>query len=166
MMNRGWETACGVHLNKGQKWVIFADYDQEDRQWEIVSGWKYDGKRDDDDLRFLRDAGAGRLEAKITGRVAPAFIVEDDRFANAEVVVEKEGFRRVVTADGEGSFQFVNLSPGDYSVRITFKVPVGAMWIYISAPPRYLNNDRTIEYGVHLGRSDEDYRYIEVYSKR
>lgn len=106
MMNRGWETACGVHLKKGQTWAIYANYDEQDRQWEIVSGGKYDRGEDEEYIKFLRDAGARKLDPKISGQIASAFTVEDNRYTDAEVVVEKESIRRALVTDKDGKFSF------------------------------------------------------------
>lgn len=163
MLNSGWRTACGVHLKKGQKSVIYAQYDASEKSWKITGG----SKHDPDDLEYLdwlEAAGTGKLDTIISGRILPLGTHTINTYAGTEIVIESGGRRQTILADADGKYSFTGLAPGNYTVRFNFKFQVGLGWLYDKlGPMRYLNDHNSIEYSVRLAKGEHDYRFMEVY---
>jgi hypothetical protein len=162
MMNSGWETECGLHLKKGQKWVIYANYDASEKRWLITGGGKDDGD-DREYFDFLKAAGTGTLDTIISGHILPFGLHTINSYAGTEVVIERGGQRQTTFADADGKYSFMGLAPGDYAVRFNFKYQVGLHWLYEKLGAlRWLNNYHSFEYNVRLGKGEHDYRFMEI----
>lgn len=158
-----WRAACGLKIKKGQTWIIYANYDDEDKIFRSIIGNKYNSSEDKEELEILKTASERKTDTTISGRLTLSFGLYQYKEA-VEITVEGNGVRQTTTTQPDGTFSVASLSAGNYKVKM--KLPSGASIIYFTISgqkPEFTKQLSTLfEYEVKLKQGDFDYSFFEI----
>lgn len=156
------KTSCGSWRPKlGKKYVIFAEFEKTTNAW-YARGTSNLDEADPEYLDLLRNAAAGKMDTVVSGMVKELWSDYPDRYSNSEIVLERNGIRRITVSDKDGKYYFSNVEPGEYTIRYMLKTP-GKLWSWhYTEPESYrLISDKSLEFDIKVGKGDHDYRYLE-----
>jgi len=159
-----WRAACGLRIGKGQMWLIYADYDKEDKIFRSNEGSKYKPEEDREKVDFLKTASEGNSEVSIFGSLVSYFDQVFYKFEPAEVILEGNGNKQVIKTDSNGLFKFSPLIAGNYKVQLKF--PFKAALEQFSPITKYSvaeGNPTIFDYEVELKKSECNYTQFGVF---
>ena len=162
IITNDWRAACGLQIKKGQTWIIYASYDEEDKIFRSHIGNKYSSSEDKEELEILKLASERKTDTTISGRLTLSGLYPYEEAV--EVTVEGNGIQQTTTTKSDGTFSVASLTAGNYKVKMKF--PSGASVIYFTVSgqnPEFTKQMSTLfEYEVELKQGDYDYSFFEV----
>ncbi len=166
LITNDWRAACGLNIKKGQTWIIYANYDEEDKTFHSNTGNKYNPKEYKEDLEILRTASERKTDTSISGQLTSFPDYGEYKFEAVEITVEGNGIEKTTTTNEEGRFNVNSLFGGNYKVKMKF--PFYANFVTNLPPSKYNYIPTTttfLEYQVELKQGDCDYSFFEVYKQ-
>ena len=158
-----WRAACGLKIKKGQTWIIYANYDDEDKIFRSIVGNKYNSSEDKEELEILKLASERKTDTTISGRLT-SFMNMPYQHEAPEITLEGNGIQQTITTKPDGSFSLAPLMVGNYQVKMKF--PFDAIVSYYSVSDRttvYSKGKSTLfEYEVKLKQGDHDHSFFEI----
>lgn len=110
---------CGYSFRRGRKYVVYANQTQDGK---LTTGICSPTKPFDEaarDLAFFNDIAKPSPGARVYGKVH--YETKGARLESAKgatITLESEAGSRTTTANDTGAFEFTNLPPGEYRVRM------------------------------------------------
>jgi len=162
-----WRGACGLEIKKGQTWIIYAKYYDEDKIFRSIIGNKYNSSEDKEEVEILKLASERKTDTTISGRLTLSGLYPYKEVV--EITVEGNGVLQTTTTQPDGTFTVASLTAGNYKVKMKF--PFGASIVYFTISgqkPVFTKELSTLfEYEVKLKQGDYDYSFFEIttYSK-
>ncbi|MCA1624826.1 MAG: carboxypeptidase-like regulatory domain-containing protein [Acidobacteria bacterium] len=163
LITNDWRAACGLKIKKGQTWIIYANYDDEDNTFVSNIGYKYNPKEDKEDLEILNAASERKTNTTISGRLISHGAYEY-KYEPVEITVEGNGSRQTTTTNVEGTFKVSPLTAGNYKVKMKF--PFHASPNFVIPNLKYVYTEGTptfFEYEAELKLGDCDYSFFEIF---
>jgi hypothetical protein len=158
-----WRGACGLKIKKGQTWIIYANYNDEDKIFRSIIGNKYNLLEDKEEIEILRLASERKTNTTISGRLG-SFMYIPYQHEAAEITVEGNGIQQTTTTKPDGTFSVASLTAGNYKVKMKF--PFNASISYYSNSDGkfvYSKGISTLfEYEVILNQGDHDHTFFEI----
>lgn len=161
IVTNNWRAACGLKIEKGQTWIIYAHYD-EDKIFRSNIGNKYNFSEDKEELEILKLASERKTDTTISGRLTLSGLYPYEEAV--EIVVEANGVQRTTTTKPDGTFSVTSLPVGNYKVKIKFLSDASVIYFTVSGQkPQFTKQMSTLfEYEVKLEQGDYDYSFFEV----
>ena len=154
-------TSCDVKFFKGSRYLVYAYRGSESKQ--LFTGFctrTTQLHNAVDDLNYIRSLADQGVAESITGRVGRTF----EPFIGVKIEVRNGNKRFETTTNENGDFSVSLAGPGRYTVRVMVPSAVGIH----SRRDRIYKSETTdafttIEYNVELGKSQCDYRQLDVF---
>ena len=163
LLTSPWEAACGLNVKKGQTWVVYAKYDDEEKVYISFRGNEYNQTEDKEYSEFLEAASKGKLKTSISGQLIPSGRYETNSYSGIKIKIEGNGNQQETETNSDGKFDFSSLSAGNYKVKLKFPCFASLLWFYPKIKFAYLYENPTIfEYDVQLKQGECDYKFFEV----
>lgn len=157
-----WRGACGLEVKKGQTWLVYASYDNEDKVFESIDGKKYNSKSDREEIEILRNSSKKKSLGEISGQFIS--FMNYYQYEPAEIILEGEGIRQTANSDENGKYRFSNLRAGLYKIEIRF--PFYASFLTVYEKSNVFIKEQEIpsiyRYEVELKESDCDFFGNEI----
>jgi hypothetical protein len=167
IITNDWRAACGLQIKKGQTWIIYASYNEEDRIFRSNIGNKYNFSEDKEELEILKLASERKTDTTISGRLTLSGLYPYEEAV--EITVEGNGIQQTTTTKSDGTFSVASLTAGSYKVKIKFLSGASVIYFTVSGQkPEFTKQMSTLfEYEVKLEQGDYDYSFFEIsrYSK-
>lgn len=164
VITNDWRAACGLEIKKGQTWIIYARYDDEDKTFVSNIGYKYNPKEDKEDLEILKAASERKTDTTISGQLISYGVIYEYNYEPVEITVEGNGSRQTTLTDAKGKFNISTLTAGKYKVKMKF--PFHASLLFFIPDLKYVYTEATptfFEYEVELKQGDCDYSFFEIF---
>ena len=163
IITNDWRAACGLKIKKGQTWIIYASYDEEDKIFRSNTGTKYNFSEDKDEVEILKAASERKTDTTISGRLI-SYGAYEYKYEPVEITVEGNGGQQTTTTKSDGTFSISALTAGSYKVKMKFPFRAALEHRVSDEKPVYLEGTPTIfEYEVKLNQGEYDYSFFEVF---
>ena len=163
IVTNNWRAACGLKIKKGQTWIIYAHYDDEDKIFRSIIGNKYNSSEDKEEIEILKLASERKTDTTISGRLG-SFMYIPYQYEAAEITVEGNGIQQTTITKPDGTFSVAPLKAGNYKVKMNF--PFDAFVMYYPSSnqkPVYSKGASTLfEYEVKLKQGDHAHSFFEI----
>lgn len=158
-----WRGACGLHVRRGQMWMIFANRTNESGVLETTSGFRYEPAEDAAAATTLRKAKFGETDTVISGTLTTSW-ANGYEYEPAEVRISNGAQEWTVFTDAHGKFRFASLPAGNYNVQVKFPFRAASIYDISDPQPAILESDSlTIRFKVQLSQGQHDYSFFEVF---
>lgn len=157
-------TSCDLEVKQGQRWMVFAQKDDETGFLSFgACGGNYELSKDDPDIKELEALAKGTAATTVRGNVTL------DRFnglEGAKVTLTGRGLERTTVTDKSGTFVFDVPEAGTYRVKVI--VPFSAILMRFRGDDRRISENPTeaetsFEYDAAAVKSSCDYQVFEAY---
>ena len=164
IVTNNWRAACGLKIKKGQTWIIYAHYDDEDKIFRSNIGNEYNPLEDKEEVEILKLASERKTETTISGRLT-SFSGYPYQHEAVEITVEGNGIQKTTTTKPDGTFSVTSLKAGNYKVKMKFPFEASILYFPKSdQKPVYTKGIPTLfEYEVKLKQGDYDYSFFEIF---
>jgi len=164
LITNDWRAACGLNIKKGQTWIIYANYDDENKTFISNIGNKYNLKEDREDLEILKTVSERKADTKISGRLISFGTSNEYKYEPVEITVEGNGSRRTTATNVEGTFNISSLTAGNYEVKMKFPFHASLLFFIPNLKSIYTEGTPTFfDYEVGLKQGDCDYSFFEIF---
>lgn len=159
-----WRAACGLKIKKGQTWIIYAHYDDEDKIFGSNIGNEYNPLEDKEEVEILKLASERKTETTISGRLISYGALYKYKYESVEITVEGNGGQQTTTTNVDGTFSISSLTAGNYKVKMKFPFHAFLEHHVSDKNPVYAEGTPTLfEYKVELKQGDYDYSFFEIF---
>ena len=169
LITNDWRAACGLKIKKGQTWIIYANYDDDDKVFRSNVGSKYNPSEDREEIAILKTASERKTDTTISGRLISYGAYENYlqvyKYESVEITVEGNGSQQTTKTNADGTFSISPLLAGNYRVKMKFPFHASILDARNSdEKPVYTEGTPTFfEYQVELKQGDYDYSFFEVF---
>ncbi len=164
LITNDWRAACGLKIKKGETWIIYANYDNEDKTFSSNIGSKYNLIKDKEEVEILKTASERKTDTTISGRLI-SYGAYEYKYEAVEITVEGNGNQQTTTTKSDGTFSVSSLTAGNYKVKMKFPFHASILDSRNSdEKPVYTEGTPTLfEYEVKLKQGDYDYSFFEIF---
>lgn len=156
-------TSCDIQFVKGGRYLVYAHRDLESARLSThVCSGTTDLQFADEDLNYIRSVTQQGVSESIAGRVAR---MTYEPLAGVKIQVRNEDKSFETTTDKDGNYSVSLTGPGTYTVKVLVPSPVGLLTHGedLLSKPQATDALTTLEYEVELGKSQCDYRELDVF---
>ena len=162
IVTNNWRAACGLKIKKGQTWIIYAKYYDEDKIFRSNIGDEYDPLEYKEEVEILKLASERKTDTTISGRLTLSGLYPYKEAV--EITVEGNGVRQTTTTQPDGTFSVASLKAGDYKVKMKFPSGASVIYFILSGQKSAFAKEMStlFEYEVKLTQGDYDYSFFEI----
>jgi hypothetical protein len=152
-----------LKIKKGQTWIIYAHYDDQDKIFRSNIGNEYNPLEDKEEVEILKLASERKTETTISGQLT-SFLSLPYQHEAAEITIEGNGIQQTTTTKRYGDFSVNSLKAGNYQVKMKFPFNASVSY-YPGSDWKFVHGkgvSTLFEYEVKLKQGDYDYKTFEI----